>query len=51
MQTIDRESEAAQPWPSQETSADAILGRAGASRLSPEEFVEYFGDLPTDDEG
>jgi hypothetical protein len=50
MQTINLETSATQPWPSQETSADAILDRAGASRLSPEEFDKHFGDLPTDGE-
>lgn len=35
-------------WPSKETSADAILERAGGKRMSPEEFDEHFGDLPTD---
>jgi len=50
MQTIDRETDATQPWPSQETSADAILERANARYLSPEEFDEHFGDLPTDGE-
>ena len=38
-------------WPSKETSAEAILDRAGAKRLSPEEFDKHFGDLPTDGEG
>jgi hypothetical protein len=36
---------------SRETSADAILARAGARRMSPEEFAKHFGDLPTDGEG
>ncbi len=36
---------------SRETSADAILARAGAKRMSPEEFAKHFGDLPTDGEG
>jgi hypothetical protein len=38
-------------WPSRETSADAILERAGAKRMSPKEFDKHFGDLPTDGEG
>lgn len=38
-------------WPSKETSADAILERAGGRRMTPEEFDEHFGDLPTDGEG
>jgi transcriptional regulator with XRE-family HTH domain len=36
---------------SKETSADAILRRAGARHMSPEEFDRHFGDLPTDGEG
>ena len=38
-------------WPSKETSADAILERAGGKRMSPEEFDKHFGNLPTDGEG
>lgn len=38
-------------WPSKETSADAILERAGGRRMTPEEFDKHFGDLPTDGEG
>jgi hypothetical protein len=38
-------------WPSKETSAEAILERAGAKPLSPEEFDKHFGHLPTDGEG
>jgi hypothetical protein len=38
-------------WPSKEASAEAILDRASARRLSPEEFDKHFGDLPTDGEG
>jgi hypothetical protein len=38
-------------WPSKETSADAILERVGAKRMSPEEFDKHFGDLSTDGEG
>ncbi len=38
-------------WPSKETSADAILERAGGKRMSPEEFNKHFGDLPIDGEG
>lgn len=38
-------------WPSKETSAEAILERAGAERMSPEEFEKHFGHLPTDGEG
>lgn len=37
-------------WPSEETSADAILERAGAKRMPLEEFDKHFGDLPTDGE-
>jgi hypothetical protein len=36
--------------PSKETSADAILERAGGKRMSPEEFDKHFSDLPTDGE-
>lgn len=36
-------------WPSQETSADAILERAGGRRMSPEEFDKHFGDPYLDD--
>ena len=38
-------------WPSKETSAEAILERAGGERMSPEEFDKHFGHLPTDGEG
>ena len=38
-------------WPSKETSADAILERAGGKHMSPEEFDKHFGNLPTDGEG
>jgi hypothetical protein len=38
-------------WPSKDTTADAILGRAGAKRLSSADFDEHFGHLPTDGEG
>lgn len=38
-------------WPSKDTSADAILKRAGGERMSPEEFEKHFGALPTDGEG
>jgi hypothetical protein len=38
-------------WPSQETSAEAILQRAGADPLSTEEFDKHFGHLPTNGEG
>ncbi|HWC10419.1 MAG TPA: hypothetical protein VG455_04265 [Acidimicrobiales bacterium] len=31
--------------------AATLLRRAGARALTPEEFSERFGDLPTDDEG
>jgi hypothetical protein len=41
----------AMEWPAKETSADAILDRAGAKRLSSEDFDKHFGDLPTDGEG
>ena len=41
----------AMEWPAKETSADAILDRAGATRLSSKEFDKHFGDLPTDGEG
>jgi hypothetical protein len=34
-------------WP----SIDARLERAGAKRMSPEEFDKHFGDLPTDGKG
>jgi hypothetical protein len=32
-------------------SVSAILARHGARRMTPEEFQEHFGDLPTDGEG
>jgi hypothetical protein len=32
-------------------SAKAILARAGARELTPEEFEQHFGHLPTDGEG
>ncbi len=32
-------------------SEDAILARHGERRLTPEEFEEHFGHLPTDGEG
>jgi hypothetical protein len=51
MQTINCEGDAAPSWPSQETSANAILERADAKRLPPEEFGKHFGNLPTDGEG
>jgi hypothetical protein len=38
-------------WPSKETSAEAILERAGGERMSPEAFDKHFGHLPTDGEG
>jgi hypothetical protein len=41
----------ARQLPSNETSVKAILERAGGKRMSPEEFDEHFGDLPTDGEG
>jgi hypothetical protein len=34
-----------------DTSVEAILARHGEERLSSEEFDQYFGSLPTDDEG
>jgi hypothetical protein len=34
-----------------DTSVEAILARHGEERLSPEEFDQHFGSLPTDDEG
>lgn len=37
-------------WPSKETSAEAIIERAGGKRMSPEEFDKHFGHLPTDSE-
>ena len=36
-------------WPSKETSADAILERAGGKRMSPEEFDKHFGHLGPND--
>lgn len=38
-------------WPGENTSAAAIMQRAGAQPLSPEEFEAHFGHLPTDGEG
>jgi len=37
-------------WPSPETSAHAMLERAGGRGMSPEEFDKHFGDLPSDGE-
>ncbi len=34
-----------------DTSADAIRRRLGTRPLTPEEFQEHFGGLPTDEEG
>jgi hypothetical protein len=34
-----------------ETSVEAILARHGEQRVSSQEFVEHFGDLPRDGEG
>lgn len=34
-----------------DTSVDAILERHGERRLTSEEFVRHFGDLPRDGEG
>jgi hypothetical protein len=34
-----------------DASVEAILARHGEERLSPEEFDQHFGSLPTDDEG
>jgi hypothetical protein len=34
-----------------ETSVESILARHGEQRLSPDEFKQQFGDLPTDGEG
>lgn len=34
-----------------DTSVEAILARHGEERLSPEEFDQHFGSLPTDTEG
>lgn len=34
-----------------DTSVEAILARHGEQRLSPEEFEDHFGSLPSDDEG
>jgi hypothetical protein len=39
------------PWPSKETSLEAILDRADGERMSPEEFDKHFGALPIDSEG
>jgi hypothetical protein len=38
-------------WPSENTRAAAIIERAGAEPLSPDEFDRHFGHLPTDGEG
>lgn len=35
----------------EQTSVKAILARHGEQRLSPEEFEQHFGDLPSDGEG
>jgi hypothetical protein len=34
-----------------DTSADAIRRRQGLEQISPAEFEQQFGHLPTDDEG
>ncbi len=34
-----------------DTSAAAIRRRQGLEPISPAEFEQHFGDLPTDDEG
>ena len=34
-----------------DTSAEAIRKRAGTRPMTPEEFEERFGDLPSDGEG
>ncbi len=34
-----------------DTSIDAIRERAGTEPVSPQQFEETFGDLPTDSEG
>jgi hypothetical protein len=34
-----------------DTSIEAIRKRAGTRAMTPEEFGEHFGDLPSDDEG
>lgn len=34
-----------------DTSVEAILARHGEERVSPEEFEQHFGSLPTDAEG
>jgi hypothetical protein len=39
------------PWPSKETSLEAILDRADGERMSPKEFDKHFGALPIDGEG
>lgn len=34
-----------------DTSAEAVHERLGTTPLTPAEFDEHFGELPTDDEG
>jgi len=38
-------------WPSENTSIDAIRERTGTRAMTPAEFDEHFGQLPTDGEG
>lgn len=45
----DRRLVIAPEWPSQGTSADAILQRAGGRRMSPDEFDKHFGSLHRND--
>lgn len=37
--------------PSITVSADEIIRRTGGRRATPDEFREWFGHLPSDDEG
>lgn len=38
-------------WPSESTSVEAIRERSGTRAMTPDEFEEHFGELPTDGEG
>ena len=37
--------------PSEDTSIEAIRERSGTDPMTPEEFEDHFGQLPTDGEG
>jgi hypothetical protein len=45
------EQPSVRPQSAEEITLEAILKRAGGTRMSPEEFDRHFGHLPTDGEG